>query len=131
MTPVLCGLVALGTVRWVSDISPKVRAWVDEEPAPAGDHWGLIDRIPDDGAVLTEARFLPALAARARIYATEDWRQPEVLDGHYRYVLLRDDHPWRARIETHGYRIARVSPGVALWTATPPLEIDGPPLTPE
>jgi hypothetical protein len=131
VTPLLCGLLVSGGVRFIRHVQPELWAWSQREPHPGGDPWSLMVHIPRDAAVLTEARFLPALAARERIYATEDWPGFPVLAGEFQYALLRSDHPWNGAMASNGYRVSRVCPGVQLWVASPPLVISGPARTPK
>ncbi len=131
VTPILLGLVLWGGIGWTGTGLPQWQAWLEKEPAPAGDVWGLIDHIPREAAVLSEARFLPALAARERIYATEDWREPSVLEGHFEMALLREKHPWRTSLADQGFRVSRVCPGVNLWKPSTVSQSTEGPITPK
>ncbi len=118
---ILIGLMSWGAWAWQKAWYPP---WQTTRAAPAaGDPWTLIAHIPDDAAVLTEDRFLPALAARARVYATDDWSEPAALDGHYDRALLREDHAWGPHLEEQGFHVVRVCPGAELWVAG---SVDGP-----
>lgn len=130
VTPVLGALVLAGGVQVCHRLLPEWQAWRDHTPSPGGDIWWLLTHVPDDAPLLTEARFLPAVAARARVYATEDWPEPDRLDGRYGLALLRDGHPWESHLAATGFREARVCPGVTLWSGTNSPSAGNEPLTP-
>gem|GEM_PF-4361214 len=117
VTPALAVLIGWGAWDRSDDVAHLVRTAQERPAAPAGDSWTLIGDIPLDAALLTEARYLPAVAARPLIYATEDWHEPSRLDGHYTHALLRRDHDWTPVLTRQGFRASRVSPGATLWTA--------------
>jgi hypothetical protein len=130
-TSLLVALVGWGLWQQVDTARNVVRILGGAPESPAGTAWDLVDAVPDDAALLTEARFLPAVAARAKVYATEDWHEPTRVDGYYSQALLREDHPWSAHLRTQGLQIVRVSPGTALWSTPSGAPARTDPLTPE
>ncbi len=130
-TAVLLILVGWGLWGQVDTVHTVVRVLShSRELSPAGTTWDLIEQVPAEGALLTEARYLPAVAARTRVYATEDWRDPQGLSGRFEHALLRIDHPWDGTLSDWGFRIVRVSPSSALWSSSVPPERQNTPITP-